>query len=171
MRPIFVIITFSSLNKITFPVFALPSDNWYKQDSLVYVEGRLVDDRSVKSDSLGVRRLRSPFRENMLKVNKSYDTPVDVIFCKYHKHFIDSKGRIFTYEKTKYCTVRYFSIRRVEKLGHKSKILLHGCDETYLVKRPPDPDLKWAGVIFISRFPWELYELSTDKKEDARRKI
>ena len=57
-----MVIQYKSLNKIKFPVYVLPSGNWDRQDGLLFLDGKIVDDRNMSGDTLGVRRLQTPHK-------------------------------------------------------------------------------------------------------------
>ena len=48
-----MVIQYSSINKIRFPVYELPSGNWNRQDGLLFLDGQIVDDKNQAGDTLG----------------------------------------------------------------------------------------------------------------------
>ena len=57
------LITFRSINTITFPVYIIGSDNWDEQDGLLFLDNKLLDDKNMPGKTLGIRRLQSPFKD------------------------------------------------------------------------------------------------------------
>ena len=55
-----MVITYKDNDKITYPVYVLPSSNWTIADGLVTIDGLIVDDRNMEGESLGRRRLMTP---------------------------------------------------------------------------------------------------------------
>ena len=107
-----MVITYNTSDKITFPVFPLISSNYVVADGLVTIDGLLVDDHNMEGESLGRRRLMTPY-ENLFPLKRSVNTLVGLI--KRSKSFyIDSTGLIFTYEKTKWVRLKY---RKIAKNG------------------------------------------------------
>ena len=70
-----MVITYKSIKKVSFPIFILPSENWYEKDGLLYIDNRLIDDRNMPGDTLGKRRIQTPFR-NLLPLRKSLGTHI-----------------------------------------------------------------------------------------------
>ena len=95
-----MVITSKQINKVNFPVFVLGSDNWSIQDGLVYLDGLLLDDRNIKATTLGKRRLLTPYN-NLYKLSRAVINHTGIL--KQTKNsFIDNKGLLFIYEKTRY---------------------------------------------------------------------
>jgi hypothetical protein len=57
-----MVITYSKVNKIKFPVYVIPSGNWEKTDGLLFLEGELVDDKNMPGATLGIRRMQTPHK-------------------------------------------------------------------------------------------------------------
>ena len=164
------VITYKQLPNITFPVYRLPSTDWYSIDGLLFLEGQIIDDRNMPGDSLGVRRLQSPMKD-MYKLNKRIDTLAGMLKQK-NKYFIDSKGNTFIYETTEYMPLRYYKIVRIDKRIDYSTLWLEGVNSGFSVPRPPDVSFRWAGLLHLRKdIPWILYEYSDKKLPDTRRKV
>ena len=58
-----IILNYKTISRVEFPVFVLPSDNWEKLDGLFFVDGELIDDKNMPGQTLGIRRLQTPYRE------------------------------------------------------------------------------------------------------------
>lgn len=164
-----MVITYKSIKKVSFPIFILPSENWYEKDGLLYMNNRLIDDRNMPGDTLGKRRIQTPFR-NLLPLRKSLGTHIGIL-KQTSKYFIDSKGRPFIYEKTKTCALRYYKIKEVERKDTASVLKVRGISFPFKVPRPPYGDIPWAGILHLGDKPWLLYEYSSEKLPDTRRKV
>jgi len=164
-----MIVTYRTVNRLSFPVFLLPSDNWDIQDGLVYIENGLLDDRNMPGDTLGIRRLQTP-QKGLWKLSKAVDTLAGIIKQRTH-YFIDSKGILFTYEKTKYCRLKYYRVRKVERKIVASLLWVEGIKSPFTIPRPPKESSIWAGILHLDDVPWMLYEYSMEKHPNTRRKV
>lgn len=164
-----MIVTYKGIHKVTFPIFLLPSDNWYSQDGLLFVDNQIVDDKNQLGKTLGIRRLQTPFKE-LLPLRKSLSSLVGIL--KQQKvPYIDTLGKCFLYEKTKFVPLKYLKIKRVELKEVASLLWLHGVPFPFVIPRPPPVECKWAGVLFLHNSPWLLYNYSETKKKNTRRKV
>jgi hypothetical protein len=165
-----VVITYLSLSKIKFPAYLLPSDNIWKEDGIVYVDGIVVDDRNMPGTSLGMRRLQTPFRD-LLQVRKSVNSFNGIIKNKGNACYIDSNGTCFIYEKTQMCTLKYQKIKKVEKKDIGSIIWVKDVHFAIDIPRPPAPEMEWAGILYFKGLPWKLYDFSETKLKTTKKKI
>lgn len=162
-------ISYKNINKVRFPVYILPSGNWGRQDGLLFIDGVIVDDRNMAGDTLGVRRLQSPHK-NFYSLNKQIDNFRGILKSK-ENHFIDTNGTPFTYEKTEFCTLKYYKIKSVKQKETVSLLTLIGVKQPFVIPRPPASEMRYAGVLHYKNLPWVLYEYSEDRREDTRRKV
>ena len=165
-----VVITYRSLSKINFPAYILPSDNIWKEDGIVYVDGLVVDDRNMPSKSLGIRRLQTPFRD-LLPLRKSVNSFNGIIKNMGNTCYMDSKGTIFIYEKTEMCSLEYHRIQRIDRKDTGSILWLKGIHFSFDIPRPPSPEMVWAGVLYFKGLPWKLYDFSETKLNKTKKKI
>lgn len=162
-------ITYKDLKNVSFPVFILPSDNWSERDGLIYLEGEILDDRNMPGNTLGLRRLQSPFK-NMIKLKKSLNDQIGIL-KQPPLSYIDNKGRLFRYRKTKFAQLKYYKIKKIELKTVACIIWLSGINFPFKQARPPLFENTWAGVLHINGIPWVIYEFSTEKQSDTKRKI
>lgn len=153
---------------IKFPVYSLPSGEWELADGLFFVDGELYDDKNMKGETLGIRRLQSPHR--IARLNRSLYNLISLV-KQNNKYFIDSNGVAFIYEKTIYCQLKYYKIRRVDRKDVASVLWLKGVSSPFQILRPPEPGMEWAGILHFGKLPWKLYEYSENKLFDTRRKV
>ena len=164
-----MVITSKQINKVNFPVFVLGSDNWSIQDGLVYLDGLLLDDRNIKATTLGKRRLLTPYN-NLYKLSRAVINHTGIL--KQTKNsFIDNKGLLFIYEKTRYLPLKYVKIVEIRKKRDASLLFIENWKAPFTVPRPPEEDMKYAGVLFLHELPWILYEYSATKLKDTKRKV
>lgn len=119
--------------------------------------------------SLGLRRIQTPHK-NLLPLRRSVLNLTGIIKQR-TSIFIDSKGTPFIYEKTLWCRLKYYKIRKVEKKGIASILWLHGVSSPTVIPRPPHTDMKWAGMLLLNELPWLLYQYSEEKQNNSKRKV
>lgn len=164
-----MVITYNTSDKITFPVFPLISSNYIVADGLVTIDGLLVDDRNMEGESLGRRRLMTPY-ENLFPLKRSVNSLVGLI--KRSKSFyIDSTGLIFTYEKTKWVRLRYRKIAKIVPKDRASLLFIHRWKPSFVIPRPPPDEVRYVGILHLHEEPWLLYDYATTQLKDTRRKI
>lgn len=164
-----MVVTFKSLNKIKFPVYPLDSGNWQRLDGLLFLDGKIVDDRNMSGDSLGVRRLQTPHK-NLYNLKHQVDHFRGMLKSD-KKHFIDTNGTPFIYEKTEFCRLVYYRIKKVVKKEDCCLLYLYGVKNPFIIPRPPAESAEFAGVILYHNLPWVLYAYSERKNSDTRRKV
>lgn len=158
------------LTDIVFPVFILPRDiDIDTQDGIVFANRQMLDDLNVNHDSLGMRRLRSSYPTKFPLTKAVHDIPSFLKSAA--KRFVDSNGTVFRYDKTRMVDLRYYLIKSVRRLGTKSIVWIEDINFPFDLARPPDPEMRWAGILYDGRHPWLLYEFSENKKKDTKRKI
>ncbi len=164
-----MVIQYKNVNKLRFPVYILPSGNWERQDGLLFLDGAIVDDKNMRGDTLGLRRLQTPHK-NLYALKHQVDDFRGVIKSN-EKHFIDTNGIPFIYEKTEFCKLKYYRIKSIVQKDTVSLLKLHGVKQPFVIPRPPASDMRYAGVLHYGTLPWVLYEYSEDRREDTRRKV
>jgi len=164
-----MVITYKTINKIQFPIYQLPSDNWHLIDGLMFIDDVLVDDRNMLGDTLGKRRLQT-HRGPLLPLRKAITSLVGVI-KQNGRVFIDAKGRPFIYEKTKFCKLIYHKIKKIEGKNTASLLWVHGISFPFEIPRPPAHQYEWAGVLYMEQHPWLLYEYSQSRLKNSRKKV
>tara|TARA_B000000557_G_scaffold93020_1_gene75174 strand:+ start:248 stop:742 length:495 start_codon:yes stop_codon:yes gene_type:complete len=162
-------ITYKDIGLVTFPVYALPSGNWYGQDGLLFLDDKILDDKNMRGKSLGIRRLQTPHKNLFPIKHKIRDLTGLVKSSK--KHFIDSNGAPFEYEKTEFLKLCYYKINKIDNLTKVSRLHLSNVKKPFIVPRPPPPEIKYAGVLHSGIRPWLLYDYSETKLKATRRKV
>ena len=162
-------ITYKDIRLVTFPVYALPSGNWYGQDGLLFLDDKILDDKNMKGANLGIRRLQTPHK-NLYPIKYKIHELIGIIKSG-KKHFIDSKGRPFEYEKVDFLRLSYYKIDKIDNLTKVSRLHLKNVKKPFIVPRPPPPEIQYAGVLHNGARPWILYDYSETKLKDTRRKV
>ena len=155
------------LRSIEFPVFKLPSEDYYLRDGLLLINELVVDDRNQNGQTIGQRRLQTPHK--LKKLNTTYLDYIDLVE-ENPSVLIDSKGTLFHYHKTKFEKVRSYEIKKREPKETHTRIWLRGVNFAFIVPRPPTGK-KWAQVLTFNNRPWLLYSFSEEKLPEFNRKI
>jgi hypothetical protein len=163
-----LILNYSNLTKITFPVYKIPNSNWELVDGLLFLDNEVLDDRNQKGKTLGIRRAQTSFDLFPLKHSIASLTG---ILKQNDKTFIDTKGTPFIYQKTRNSALKYYKIRKVEQKGVVSILWLKDIKSPFTIPRPPPLGMTWAGVLHIESWPWILYCYSETYQKPTRRKI
>ena len=164
-----MILTYKQFPKVTFPVYRVPSDNWYSHDGLLFIDGILVDDKNMPGETLGIRRLQTYFHD-LIPLLKGIDTPTALI-KQTGGPYIDSVGKCFIYEKTKFCKVKYYKIRKIEYKNNICLLWAKDLTFSFIIPRPPKDGYTWIGILHLYGLPWMLYEYAKSKQPDMRRKV
>jgi hypothetical protein len=164
-----MVITYKTVSKLKFPVFLLSSSNWHLADGLLFLDEKLLDDRNMPGDTLGIRRAQSPHREQYPLKRAVFNH--NGLLKQYTKCFIDSNGAPFIYEKTKSMPLKYLRIKKVIKKEVASLLWVEGCSHPFTIPRPPEQGMNWAGILHLHGLPWMLYEYSETKQKNTHRKV
>jgi hypothetical protein len=164
-----MVISFQTSNKIEFPVYKLPHSNWELIDGLLFMEGKILDDRNMPGSSLGLRRVQTPHK-SLLKLNKQL-LNLSGMLKQSKMCFIDSKGMPFIYEKSLMCKLSYHKIKRIDRKETYCLLWVKGINFPFTIPRPPEAGMLWAGILHFHGLPWILYEYSETKLKDTRRKV
>lgn len=160
--------TIRSLPSINFPVYELSGEP-IAVDGLVYLEGKVIDDRNVSAKTLGHRRLLTPHPLKRLITHR-----VDIIdLLKKQKStsswYIDNLGSVFTYNKAIEGKLICHSIEQVLLKNFYSLLLIEGINFPIIVERPPVG--QYAQILYIYGFPWKLYNITDEYVNKARKKV
>ena len=164
-----MVITCQTTHKLKFPAYIISSSNWEESDGLLFLDNKLLDDKNMPGDTLGLRRLQTPFKD--LYPLKSYVGSLLGLIKQPINTFIDTNGTPFMYEKTQYCALKYYKITKIERKEVASVLWLSGINIPFKIPRPPGSNLPWAGILHKKEMPWMLYEYSSEKRVNTRRKV
>lgn len=162
-------ITFKHINNIEYPIFNVTSNNFETQDGVLFLDGKVLDDKNQSGNSMGIRRLQTPLK-NLYPLKRMINSFNGLI--KQNKlFFIDNNGNHFEYKKTKYAKLKYYRIKQIIPKKVSSVIRLEGIPNYFTIPRPPKEGMLWVGVLHLEGIPWLLYEYSEKKLKDTTRKI
>lgn len=162
--------SFKDLGTIRFPVYSLPSSDWYRQDGVLFLDdGRVIDDKNMPGKSLGVRRLQCG-RSDLLKLRRAYLDFNSMIRSK-RKVFVDSNGVPFIYEKTFNSPLIHHTIKRIDKKDDVSVLWLNGIAAPFTLPRPPVGDARYARVLYYKGLPWLLYDFTSSRGRDSYKRV
>ena len=164
-----MVVQYKTVNKIRFPVYTIESGNWSKSDGILFLDEKILDDKNMPGDTLGIRRAQTPYK-NLYRLNKQIDD-LRGILKSHCKHFIDSNGIPFIYEKTQFCKLKYYRIRNVVRRDSCSLLYLYGVKSPFVIPRPPPEDMMYAGLLHFHGLPWILYEYAVESKKETRKKV
>ena len=154
---------------LEFPVFAVHTDNVELLDSILWIDNQVLDDKNMKGDTLGKRRLASPMKS--LYPLKSMLPDIASYLKHQGKFYIDNSGFFFTKEKLHTVELKYHKILRVEKKAVVSVLRVMDCPFPFTLDRPLPESCTWAGILHREGMPWILYDVSEERKKDSWRKI
>ena len=156
-------------NDINFPVFVVHTDNVELIDGILWIDNQVLDDRNMRGDTLGKRRLQSPMK-SIYPLKYMIEDEAEMIKHQ-GKYYIDSKGYFVEKHKTTSVPLKYHKILRVEKKNIVSLLWIKDCPFPFPLKRPLPENASWAGILYQNNIPWILFDLAEEKKKDTWRKI
>ncbi len=150
-----MLITYKTVNKVRFPVYKILDTYVIEGKRILTERGRIVDDKNLPGDSLGVRRL---YIKDKDKAALNNFIPDYLTLLKSGvKRFIDSNGNIHRYNKTKVCKIKVHEIEKIDKRGNHSLIYLKYLDFPILYRSSIPSHYSHAEIVYIDSFPWTIY--------------
>lgn len=164
-----------NLKKINFPVYLVTKPVSREGTALVFLnaeeELEYLDDLSIPFESLGMRRLHIPHKLVPL-TNAIYFIKDMVKLTLGETQFIDSKGYLFKYSKTRMVPLVFKRITKIIPIKTGGAILeIDNEYPRYKIMYAPNPDEKFVGLLRVSAKAYTVYGLYTELYEDTRRKI
>ena len=161
---------FKDIKNVQFPVYALPSSDWYRQDGVLFIDdGKVLDDTNMPGTTLGVRRLQCG-RTDLCKLKRAYIDFNSMLQSK-RRTLIDSKGTPFIYKLTINSPLIHHSITEVELKEDHSIIRLKNIGYPMSIPRPPYGDARYARVLYFKGLPWMIYDFSEERGKDSYRRV
>lgn len=157
---------YKNIADIKFPIYKI-DEEYTITDGLVFIDGLVVDDRNMPSETLGGRRLLSPQKLYPLKKGIN-DIPT---MLQRRWVFIDSAGKIFKYEKTRHHKLKYHKIKRIQKKEVASLIWFHGVSFPFEIPRPPHPNAEFGRILYFNGQPWLIYDFTRVEGKDTTRMV
>lgn len=180
------LINSTSLSQISFPVFQLNTNNpvvengvimyirsTLTEDDIIKHEYQIVDDKTVEGDTLAKRRLKLYIAGvNLKPIKRAIYFIGDLIKLATPKmYFIDSKGLLFKYSKTRTVRLVFRKITKVIAIPDGGAILeIQGFPNRFKCLYAPRREERYAGVL-VDKISAILYGIYTEKYDDTVRKI
>lgn len=161
--------TFKDIKSILYPVFPIRSRDWYTQDGVLFLEDKVLDDRNMPGNTLGIRRIQCG-RTDLVRLKRAY-TDLFSMLKSGKSTFIDSNGIPFIYKKTITSPLKYHRINKLEYKDDHSILWLDGINHPMSIPRPPYGDARYARVLYYKGFPWVLYDFATEKGKDSYKRV
>ena len=161
--------TVKELHKIKFPIYVLHTDEVEEHDGLLFCDTQIVDDKNVKGDTIGQRRLRTPHK-NLYKLKYMLDDFRSMIQHR-GQDYVDTYGRYFRYEKTDVATVTSREILDIRQKGQASLVWCRDIPFPFEVKKPPKDTVNFAQILMYKGRPSVLWSFSKEKQKDTWRKV
>ena len=168
-----------NLWQIKFPVYLFDTPNFVVEDKCTFCEDskgalRLIDDRSMPGETLGLRRLQHQATYGaqaykLYKLNKPLFTISDMVRQPSSK-YIDSRGRIFNYTKKEYYLVHTYKLEKYVEFMEGYVLYPKGLHCRFFLGRAPDIDELYVQVLHVG-MGFVLYDLAREHSPPFRRKI
>lgn len=161
-------LNFKQINRaVKFPVYEIPSEDLYSSDGLLFINGKVLDDKNQSGKTLGERRLKTSQLKAPLV--KSYHSFIDLVKST-HSLFIDSRGVPFRYERGKVCTVESRKIKKKMSRNTYTVIYVEKVNSLFSMSRYPAAE-EWAQILYLDKMPWLLYGVSEMELKSFRKTI
>ena len=164
-----MIVTWKDFAKLQFPLYPLPSDDWFETDGVLFINNMVVDEKNMPGETLGVRRVQCG-RRDLLPLKKAILDISDLLKCK-TKFFIDAKGNPFIYSKTYNSRLKCYKIKRVEQKGTASLLWLENLSCPFTIPRPPLNNPTYVRILHYKGEPWLLYDYVRDFHKPTYRRV
>ena len=157
------------IEEIIFPIYVIGTEEIKEQDGILFADNKVVDDKNMSGDTLGVRRLQTSL-PNLYPLKYMLEAMPNLMRHRGY-NYIDNEGNLFSYTKSKFFQMKYHKILAVDKKDSASLLWLEDINFPIEVPRPPAIEYRWAAIIYRNNLPWFFYEYSTEQKKDTKRKI
>jgi hypothetical protein len=164
-----MIVTFKQFPHLKFPLYVLPSDNWFMTDGVLFLNDQVVDETNMPGETVGVRRIQSR-RQDLLPIKKAVISIPDLIQCK-TKFFIDNSGYAFIYQKTYNSKLKCYKIKGVELKDTASLLWIEGCSSPFTIPRPPLNNPSYVRILHYEGEPWIIYDYVRTRLKDTYRRV
>lgn len=178
---------FISLKEISYPVYKVGTESPIVEDGVkmyvtttvdvdtneVFHKYAILDDINEPGDTLAIRRLRLKNKGvNLKRLNKAVIFPGSFIQLSTPRTlWIDSKGLLFRYNKTKSVKLTFRKITKVIDIPTGGVIIeVEGMHSRFKCLYKPTPQQRYAGIL-VDGLDAIFYGLYTEKYDDTRRRI
>ena len=164
-----MIVTLKDFPKLKFPLFVLPSDDWYLIDGVLFLSEQVVDERNMPGETLGIRRLQCG-RRDLLPLTKMVSDLAELISCR-TKFFIDSNGKPFIYVKERSCKIKTYRIKKIDLKETVSVLWVYDWPSPFTIARPPLRNPEWVRFLHYEGAPWIIYDYVRQPVKDTYRRV
>lgn len=161
--------TIKDLSKIRFPVYKLPSMEWYKTDGVLFLDSKVLDDTNMPGETLGIRRIQCG-RKDLVKLKRAYPDLVSILSST-NSIFIDNNGVPFKYVRTITSPLKHYKVSSIEHKETCSVVIFKGLATRFTVPRPPYGDPRYARILHYKGSPWLIYDFVVNKGKDSFRRV
>lgn len=169
------------LTEICWPVYSLGTRCPTKEGGVVFfskvlkndkVSLEIIDDINIPGASLASRRLKLLSEGiTLYKIKYALFFIADLVKIANPKQwFIDSNGRIFQYKKDRRAKLFFKKITNITKGIGSTVIEVEGHSARYSCLYPPEPEQKYAGLLFFNGM-YILYGFYNQQHKTTYRKI
>jgi hypothetical protein len=137
---------------------------------VLFLDGLVLDEKNMPGKTLGIRRLQSK-RKDLYPLRRAFLTLAQFLNSRGYKHFVDSSGRPFTYDKTINCKLKCYRIKEIDKREDKSLLIIYGINYPITIERPPVHNPTWVRLLHIGDSPWQLYDYPLTKLKDTYKRV
>jgi hypothetical protein len=169
------------LSEIAWPVYSLGTRCPIKEGSVVFfskilkndkVSIEIIDDTDIPGETLAIRRIGLLSNNiKLCKIKYALFFLGDLVkIAKPDQWFIDTKGKLFQYKKVHRAKLIFKKIVSViEGIGNVF-IEIQGHAARYSCLYPPEPEQKYAGLLFFNGV-YILYGFYTEQHKTTYRKV
>lgn len=161
--------TYKDFPTLKFPLYVLPSDDWYISDGVLFLQEQVLDERNMPGKTLGTRRLQCA-RKDLLPLNRCILDLPSLTHCK-TKFFIDNEGTPFIYQKETSAKLKCYRIKRIDRKEVASLIWIYDWPTPFTVPRPPAGDPEWVRLLHYKGAPWIIYDYVRQPVKDTYRRV
>ena len=161
--------TFHDVKNIKFPVYPLPSRDWFRQDGVLFLGTKVLDDSNMPGETIGVRRLQCG-RSDLLKLKKACPDFASMLNSGSNT-FVDSAGKPFIYRRTIHSDLKHYLVKELIPKDTFTVVKLRGVTAPFIIPRPPVCEPIYAKVLHFRKDPWIIYGFSEQKGTDSFRRV
>lgn len=165
-----------NLTQISWPVYKLGIERPNEEEGVLFYiinnKMYIVDDKTLKAESLAGRRLKLLVQGiNLFKLKQAFFFLGDFIkVAKTGVWFIDSTGRVFTYTKKQFVPLICRKITKIIPSVSCALIEVQGIHSRFKVLFQPQIEEKYAGLLRLGK-GYIFYGFYVEPFDDTVRKI
>jgi len=169
------------LIEIAWPVYSLGTRTPIREGNVLLfstvskdnkVSLEIIDDTSVPGNTLALRRLNLMGNNiKLCKIRYALFFLGDLVkIAKPNHWFIDTSGKVFQYKKDRRAKLFFKKITNITKGIGNVFIEVQGHEARYTCLYPPEPEQKYAGLLFFNGV-YILYGFYTEQHKATYRRV